>query len=128
MCASHPTFTILMENKSIGIEIPKLTHNLSIRPEFLNLIESGKKTLDVRVAYPHILRVSVGDIIRFNNSSQFDVNRIGDYENFDEMYENEDYKLIHPFSTQRQQIQVLRSMFPYEKEQLGIRVFDLGFI
>lgn len=116
-----------MENRSRGIETPKQIHNVSIRPEFLNLIETGQKTLDVRVAYPHILRVSVGDILRFNNASQFDVIRIGDYESFDEMYENEDYRLIHPYSTQRQQLNVLHQMFG-PKEQLGVRVFELGFI
>lgn len=113
-----------------GSELPRQFHTLSIFPELLPLIESGQKTLDVRVAYPQILRVKIEDIIRFNGNPQYarKVTRIGAYGNFDEMYDQEDFRLIHPTVPLNQQLAFLHRIYPPDKEQLGVRVFELDVI
>lgn len=103
-------------------------HSWRIKKEYYNLINKGIKTLEVRVGYPDIKRVRVGDTITFKDYSQtkFEVVRVTVYPDFCEMLDNEDSKLAIPNVSKYKALEMYQDIYPEEKEILGVYVFELA--
>jgi ASC-1-like (ASCH) protein/ribosomal protein S18 acetylase RimI-like enzyme len=103
--------------------------NMRVKPRFINLIRLGRKTLEVRVGYDNINRIQVGERIRFvSHESALDV-RIQDvrrYSSIEALLEKEDWAKIAPdLSSGEEVLQLLKRIYPPDKEALGMVVFEI---
>ena len=105
---------------------------MRVKKRFFDLIYSGKKTLEVRVGYDTINRIQVGERIKLvTHMSDFDVrvNAIRRYKTFREMLEKEPFDRIAPdSSSQAEVLSLLETIYPPEKEQLGVVILELAKI
>ena len=116
-----------------SLNIGEITmRTMRVKNRFFDLIQSGEKNLEVRVAYDTINRIRVGENIRFvTHMSEFDVriNAVRKYQTFREMLEKEPYKKIAPDSaSQAEVLSLLEYIYPPEKERLGVVVLELAQI
>jgi ASC-1-like (ASCH) protein len=96
-------------------------HSLRIRGQYLPWVLDGRKTVEVRVAYPHLARMSAGDTVTFNGQHVYRVVQVARYPDFDALLEGEDPVSIAPEITEPQALlRVLREIYPPEKEALGV--------
>jgi ASC-1-like (ASCH) protein len=95
------------------------TYSLNIRPEYLTMILDGRKTIEVRVAYPRFAEVTSGDTLRFNGRHEYSIAKVARHSNFDALLEAEDAERIYP-SDPGKLLEVLREIYPPEKEALGV--------
>lgn len=101
--------------------------NWRIKRQYYNQINSGEKTLEVRVGYPDIKRVQKGDTITFKDYSniKFEVIRVTRYTDFPDMLDNEDSSKAIPGVTKYKSLEMYQEIYPEEKEALGVYVFEL---
>ncbi len=104
-----------------------MNHNWRIKRQYYNLILQGKKSLEVRVGYPDIKKVEVGDTITFKEYSnmKFEVIRIAVYDDFPEMLDSEDSKKAIPGETKYKALEMYQEIYDESKEALGVYVFEL---
>lgn len=104
-------------------------HSLNIRKPYLDLIASGAKTIEVRVGYPKIRKITAGDILRFTSEDASLSTRITDvkeYASFQAMLGAESTTAIGgPDMTHDQLATTIRSIYPPEKEALGVFALHL---
>jgi len=98
---------------------------LWIRPPYLEQILSGRKTVEVRVAYSNIVRLETGDILRLNDQVRMRIRRIARYADFAEMLRHEDPAAIAPDLPPEALLPALREIYPPEKEALGVVALEL---
>jgi len=96
-----------------------------VKQRFLELILSGKKTLEVRVLYPNLRRIKKGDLINLNNQATIRVKDVRTYSTFEEMLSHEEVSRIVPGSTREEVLKLLKSLYPPYKEQLGVLVLEV---
>lgn len=103
-------------------------HDLRIRKEYFEKIDSGKKPLEVRVGYFQIKKIKEGDTITFRDYSPkpFKVIRVTRYDDFAEMLDSEDSQKIIPGVTKYKAFEILQKIYPKDKEELGVYVFELS--
>jgi ASC-1-like (ASCH) protein len=101
------------------------TKTLWIRDEHLAEILSGRKTVEVRVAYSNIARLQPGDRLLLNDRHPFAIRRVGRYADFDGLLANEDPAAIAPGLTSEELLATLRSLYPSEKEALGVVALEI---
>jgi ASC-1-like (ASCH) protein len=101
------------------------TKTLWIKDEYLAQILAGRKTVEVRVSYPNIARLAVGDRLLLNDEHPFCVVRIGRYESFEELLAHEDPATIAPDLPSEQLLDALRDIYPPEKETLGVIALEV---
>lgn len=102
--------------------------NMQIYKQYFDLITSGEKTVEVRVAYESMKRVKAGDLINFTcrgESCLTRVVRVGQYRTFTEMFGTEDVGAVNPHATEEEQLRAIRAIFPAAKEALGVLVFEI---
>lgn len=103
-------------------------HSWSIKKWYFQQLNSGEKTLDVRLGYATVLRVRVGDIVTFDSylNQPFEVVRITKYDDLVEVFENEDYKKVLPrVSNKYKALDELQEIYSEEREKdLGVYVFE----
>ena len=92
---------------------------LWIRPNNLEMVLSGRKTVEVRVAYPNILRLAVGDVLLLNREHRYRITRIDRYPDFPALLAAEDPAAIAPDLPAGELLSALRELYPREKEALG---------
>lgn len=102
------------------------TKTLWIRPEYLRLILSRRKTVEVRVGYPNIVRLRPGDLLLLNDCHAFRIARISAYKDFGALLQAEDASAIAPDLSPEQLLQALRSIYSPEKEALGVYAIHLS--
>lgn len=102
-----------------------MARTLWIRDAYLAQILGGEKTVEVRVGYPNILRLKVGDVVRLNDRYPAKVHRMARYGSFDELLETEDPNQIAPRSSKEELLGALRAIYPPEKESLGAVAIEL---
>ncbi|KUN36163.1 NUDIX hydrolase [Streptomyces olivochromogenes] len=95
-------------------------------------VESGHKTIEVRVATPEKAAVQVGDAIVFHDRDsdrELDiiVKRITPYASFDDLLSTEDPARIDPDGPRDELLVNLRSIYPPAKEALGALAFEFEF-
>ncbi|MET8828991.1 ASCH domain-containing protein [Streptomyces sp. NPDC004610] len=72
---------------------PPAQHALTIRKPYFDLIAAGSKTIEIRVGYPKIRRLAVGDSLRFTSGDDTLTTRItalNEYTSFEAMLDAED--------------------------------------
>jgi ASC-1-like (ASCH) protein/ribosomal protein S18 acetylase RimI-like enzyme len=102
---------------------------MRVKKHFFDLIKKGVKTLEVRVGYNNIKGIHDGELIRlmtYEESQVIKVNQVRRYETFDEMLEIEDYNKIAPGSNKNEVLNLLKEIYPKEKEELGVMVLDIN--
>ncbi|MGW0735110.1 ASCH domain-containing protein [Streptomyces sp. NPDC002851] len=99
-------------------------HALNIRKPYFDLISQGIKTIEVRVGYPKIRRIAVGDLLRFTSGDETlhtRVTEVAEYRSFTAMLDAEDNAAIGAHSMSRAELlDVIREIYPPEKEALGV--------
>ncbi len=101
------------------------TKTLWIRDEYLQQILTGRKTVEVRVAYGNIARLQVGDRLLLNEQYPFVIGRIGRYANFEELLAHEDSAAIAPDLPPGQLLGAMRAIYPSDKEALGVVALEI---
>jgi ASC-1-like (ASCH) protein/ribosomal protein S18 acetylase RimI-like enzyme len=104
--------------------------DMRVKPRFINLIRSGRKPLEVRVGYDSINRIQVGERIKFvSHESTLDVrvNDIRRYPTIVQLIEKEPWAKIAPdLSSKEAVLQLLRNIYPPDKEKLGMVVLEIA--
>ena len=105
------------------------TRIMRIYERFGVMIESGEKTIEIRVGYSSMKKIKAGDTIRFlvgKRSCDRRVVRVSIYASFDEMMKHEDPHKINPYKSSKDQLDEIKKIFPPDKERLGVLVFELA--
>jgi ASC-1-like (ASCH) protein len=103
------------------------SYSLRIRPQYLKWVLNGRKTIEIRVAYPHLAKIVAGDTLTFNDKHAYLVTKVNRYPGFDALLDGEDAAKIAPELPRRDDlIRVLRDIYPAEKEALGVLAIHLG--
>ena len=107
----------------------KLMRTMRIKQRFFDLIQSGKKTLEVRVGYDAINRIQVGEsinLVTHTSNLNVRVNAIRRYNSFDSMLVKEPFNEIAPdVVSQAELLVLLKNIYPASKEKLGVVVLEL---
>ena len=102
-------------------------YSIRIRPQYLATILDGRKTIEVRVAYPHLAGMAAGDTVTFNGEHTYQVAQVARYPSFEALLDGEDPKRIAPELAGREPLmRVLREIYPPEKESLGVLAIHLS--
>ncbi len=102
--------------------------DMPIYKRYYDLIANGSKTIEVRVAYTSMLRIKVGDQIRFtcrDENTLTLVKRVTRYNFFDEMFDHERAEAINSTAGRNEQLKAIRDIFPPEKEALGVLAIEV---
>lgn len=121
----HPNVVTQQWSLDIG---ETTMRTMRIKRRFYDLIQSGKKTLEVRVGYDTVNRVKVGERIRLmTHTGGFDVKvaAIRRYRTFAEMLDVEPWERIAPDSKSKDEVlSLFKQIYPANKEQLGVVVLE----
>lgn len=101
------------------------TKVLWVRDEYLQHILSGRKTVEVRVGYSNITRLLPGDKLLLNDQHLYLIRRIGRYESFEKLLEDEDPAAIAPDLTPGDLLSTLQELYTPEKEALGVIALEI---
>ncbi|GAA2730703.1 ASCH domain-containing protein [Streptomyces nogalater] len=105
-------------------------HSLNIRKPYFDLIASGAKTIEVRVGYPKIRKITAGDTLRISCGDDILTRRVikvSEYESFQALLDTEDPAAIGgPGMTPDQLVAAIRDIYPPEKEALGVFALHLA--
>lgn len=103
---------------------------MRIKRRFYDLIQSGKKTLEVRVGYDTINRIQVGERVRLmTHTGGFDVKiaAIRRYRTFADMLNVEPWEKIAPDSKSKDEVlSLFKQIYPAKREQLGVVVLEFA--
>jgi ASC-1-like (ASCH) protein len=103
-----------------------LTKSLWIKDEYLEWILSGRKRIEVRVAYSNIARLQPGDRLLLNDRHLFVIQRVGRYTSFEDLLAHEDPQAIAPDLPAAELLLALRSLYSPEKESLGVIALEIS--
>jgi ASC-1-like (ASCH) protein len=103
---------------------------ISISREYLELIASGIKTVEVRVGYPGMRRIQPGQELTFASGDlrvPTVVKRVTEYPTFDAMLDSEDSRSIGGAlgESRDELLAVIRGIYPPEKERLGVLAIEI---
>jgi ASC-1-like (ASCH) protein len=100
---------------------------LWIKDEYLQQILSGRKTVELRVAYSNIARLQPGDVLLFNDQHRYVITDIRRYPDFEAMVVAENPRTIAPDLPGRQALlEACRAIYPPEKEALGVVALEIA--
>ncbi|MET9664882.1 NUDIX domain-containing protein [Streptomyces sp. NPDC006475] len=104
-------------------------HRLGLYERYYAQVESGRRTIEVRVHTPRMTGVAVGDVLMFHGEEsgrELDVRatRITPYASFAELLAAEDISRIDPDAARVEQLINLRRLYPPEKESLGLLAIE----
>ncbi|MFF7796367.1 methyltransferase domain-containing protein [Streptomyces olivaceus] len=104
-------------------------HHLHLRPRSYAQVESGRKTIEVRVATPALRTVAEGDTIVFHDRAtdrQLDVlvRRITAHASFGELLAAHDSRRVDPDARHAELLGVLRGTHPPTEEEPGVLAFE----
>jgi ASC-1-like (ASCH) protein len=108
-------------------------HELNLYRKYFDLVAAGRKTIEVRVRYPHLADMAAGDEIRFRikgTSETCDVRvlRVAAYDDFEALLDGEGPANVNPISTREQQLANIRSIYPPQKEALGALAIEIELV
>jgi ASC-1-like (ASCH) protein len=99
---------------------------LWIKDEYLQQILSGRKTVEVRVAYSNIARLQPGDVLLLNDQHRYVITDIRRYPNFEAMIAAENPLTIAPdLADRRALLEACRAIYSPEKEALGVVAMEI---
>ena len=100
---------------------------LWIKDEHLQQILSGRKTVEVRVAYSNIARLEPGDTLMLNDQYPYTIIDVRRYPDFDALVAAEDPVTIAPDLRERKALlAACRTIYPPEKEALGVIALEIA--
>lgn len=103
---------------------------MRVKRQYFNAILAGTKPLEVRIGYDSIRKIQKGDNIRLENDRSSGIVQVADvrvYKTFAEMLQKEKAAHIVP-DNPAGALGVLQSIYPPEKEKLGVYVLELKVI
>jgi ASC-1-like (ASCH) protein/ribosomal protein S18 acetylase RimI-like enzyme len=118
----------VMQQWSLDLSGENVMRLMRVKQHFLDLIRSGRKTLEVRVGYQSIKSIRPEDRIRLASRDQTEVIVVKDirnYASFDEMATKEDLGKIAPGSSPSSTLHLLKQLYPDHKESLGVVVLEI---
>ena len=102
------------------------TKVLWVRDEYLEQILSGRKTTEVRVAYPNIARLERGDTLLLNERYAYTITAVRCYPTFEALAAAENPASIAPdLSHPDDLVRACRALYPPEKEALGVVALEI---
>ena len=97
------------------------TKTLWVKDEYLQQILSGRKTVEVRVAYSNLARLEPGDRLLLNGRYPYLIAAIRRYPDFEALVAAEDVAAIAPDLSGREALlAACRAIYPPDKEALGV--------
>ncbi len=102
------------------------TKTLWIKDEYLQAILSGNKTIEVRAGYSNLRALEPGDLLLLNGVYPFVIGRIARYRDFRQLLEHEAASAIAPGLTVDALRSALESIYPPEKQALGLIAFEIA--
>ncbi|MFE6156449.1 methyltransferase [Streptomyces sp. NPDC057889] len=104
-------------------------HHFHLMDRYYGQVESGRKTIEVRVATPQKAAIKVGDTVVFHDrDSEREVDvivkRITSYASFEDLLGAEDADRIDPDGPREELLLTLRAIYPSAKEVLGPLAFE----
>ena len=117
---------VVTQQWSLSLE-GEVMRNMRVKKRFYDLIMSGSKDLEVRVAYDNIKTISAGEAIRISThdeASTVIVKDVRTYSDFASMLEREDRHRIVP-DERGPVLDLLRRIYSTEKEKLGVIVLEI---
>lgn len=101
---------------------------LRIKSHFYEQVLTGKKTLEVRVGFNNVVKMSSGQLVELTTHDRhrvIKIKAIREYSSFEKMLEKEDHEKICPGLTKTQVLNLLRELYNKEQENLGVYVFEI---
>jgi len=103
------------------------TKTLWIKDEYLRDILSGRKRVEIRVAYSNVARLEPGDILLLNDQHRYVIMAIRRYPNFETMVAAEDPQSVAPDLPDGDALlAACRAIYPPEKEALGVVALEMA--
>jgi ASC-1-like (ASCH) protein len=112
-----------MAQRPADLATRQRAREMPIYKRYFDLIASGRKTVEVRVAYPSNKRLTAGQLLKFTCRGEeclTRVTRIGHYADFDEMFDHVSVSAVNPTAGRSEQLANIRLIYPVEKEALGV--------
>ncbi|MFE4420395.1 ASCH domain-containing protein [Streptomyces sp. NPDC056817] len=108
-------------------------HELNLYRRYFDLVAAGRKSIEVRVRYPHLEGMAAGDTIRFrikgtDETCDVRVLRVAEYPDFGALLDGEGAANVNPNSSREQQLANIRSIYPPHKEALGALAIEIELI
>lgn len=108
-------------------------HELNLYRRYFELVAAGRKSIEVRVKYPHLADMAAGDTIRFrikgtDETCDVLVKRVTAYDDFEALLDGEGPANINPTSSREQQLANIRGIYPPEKERLGALAIEMELL
>ncbi len=113
----------LMAHRPADLATRERAREMPIYKRYFDLIASGRKTVEVRVAYPSNKRLAAGHLLNFTCRGEeclTRITRVNRYRTFDEMFDHEDVSTVNPTANRAEQLANIRLIYPAEKEALGV--------
>lgn len=105
---------------------------MTIYRKYFDLIAEGRKTVEVRVAYPKNTTLAAGQMLRFvSGEAVLDtrITAVHAYDSFEAMADAEDIETISGEPQTREEIiTACRQIYPTAKEALGVLAIHLALI
>ncbi|MDT5025295.1 MAG: hypothetical protein QOE61_1721 [Micromonosporaceae bacterium] len=118
----------LMAQRPANLATRERAREMPIYKRYFDLIASGKKTIEVRVAYPSNRRLAPGQLLKFTCRGEeclTRIKRIANYRTFDDMFDHENVATVNPTATRAEQLANIRLIYPAEKEALGVVAIEV---
>ncbi|MFD8771398.1 ASCH domain-containing protein [Streptomyces sp. NPDC059916] len=108
-------------------------HDLNLYRRYFDLVAAGRKSIEVRVRYPHLAGMAAGDTIRFRikgteETCDVRVLRVTSYPNFEALLDGEGPANVNPASSREEQLANIRAIYPPEKESLGALAIEIELL
>jgi ASC-1-like (ASCH) protein len=102
------------------------TKTLWLKADYLQHVLSGRKTVEVRVAYANIARLQPGDVLWLNEQHRYTIIAIRRYADFEAMAAAEEPGRIAPELPDRAALlAACRALYPPDKEALGVVALEI---
>ena len=119
---------IVTQQWSMDLTKEDFMRTMRVKKRYLDLIKSGRKTLEVRVGYSSVNTIQAEERIRLMSMDESQVVRVREvrrYRCFEEMLAKEDPLKIVPDVHQDQVLPMLKEIYPPDKETLGVVVLEI---
>ncbi|QEU96920.1 NUDIX domain-containing protein [Streptomyces kanamyceticus] len=109
--------------------LPRRQHHFRLMDRYYRQVESGRKTIEIRVATPPKAAVEAGDAVVFHDRDSDQerdviVKRITPYASFEDLLNAEDASRIDPDVPRGELLSNLRAIYSLDQEALGPLVFE----
>lgn len=118
----------LMAQRPADLATRERAREMPIYKRYFDLIASGAKTIEVRVAYASNKRLAAGQLLKFTCRGEqclTRIVRIAHYISFEEMFDHESAATVNPTATRAEQLANIRLIYPADKEALGVMAIEV---